>query len=119
MEEALSAIPQRGGKVNLTLGGVHLNNSGSVVVREDKKLLTVLFPGGRDGLAFTLNMLGVAPPHVCRNMVENGLNSSSSGADVSPRSTVKSTIQAPRRKFVHEGKLRKFGELVDVKSQEG
>ncbi|KAI3763648.1 hypothetical protein L2E82_13642 [Cichorium intybus] len=144
-----SAIPQRGGKVNLTLGGVHLNNSGSVVVREDKKLLTVLFPGGRDGLAFTLNvfswpiqihygaifagnsaslpndgvhanisfyntlspmanqMSGVAPPHVCRNMVENGLNSSSSGADVSPRSTVKSTIQAPRRKFVHEGKLRK------------
>jgi hypothetical protein len=26
----------------------------SVVVREDKKLLTVLFPDGRDGRAFTL-----------------------------------------------------------------
>ncbi|KAI3494540.1 hypothetical protein L1887_40672 [Cichorium endivia] len=49
-----SAIPQRGGKVNPTLGGIELNNSGSVVVRNDKKLLTVLFPGGRDGLAFTL-----------------------------------------------------------------
>ncbi|XP_041998158.1 rho GTPase-activating protein 7-like isoform X2 [Salvia splendens] len=44
----------RGGEVNLTLGGIDLNNSGSVVVREDKKLLTVLFPDGRDGRAFTL-----------------------------------------------------------------
>nr|XP_017257325.1 PREDICTED: rho GTPase-activating protein 7-like isoform X2 [Daucus carota subsp. sativus] len=44
----------KGGEVNLTLGGIDLNNSGSVVVREDKKLLTVLFPDGRDGRAFTL-----------------------------------------------------------------
>nr|XP_023928190.1 rho GTPase-activating protein 7-like [Quercus suber] len=50
----MSALPQRGGEVNLTLGGIDLNNSGSVVVREDKKLLTVLFPDGRDGRAFTL-----------------------------------------------------------------
>ncbi|KAL8200036.1 hypothetical protein R6Q57_011375 [Mikania cordata] len=49
-----SAIPQRSAEVNLTLGGIDLNNSGSVVVREDKKLLTVLFPDGRDGRAFTL-----------------------------------------------------------------
>ncbi|RVW17609.1 Rho GTPase-activating protein 7 [Vitis vinifera] len=51
---AKNALPQRGGEVNLTLGGIDLNNSGSVVVREDKKLLTVLFPDGRDGRAFTL-----------------------------------------------------------------
>ncbi|XP_062215558.1 rho GTPase-activating protein 7-like isoform X2 [Phragmites australis] len=49
-----STLPQRGGEVNATLGGIDLNNSGSVVVREDKKLLTVLFPDGRDGRAFTL-----------------------------------------------------------------
>ncbi|KAD1274138.1 hypothetical protein E3N88_43077 [Mikania micrantha] len=49
-----SAIPQRESEVDLTLGGIDLNNSGSVVVREDKKLLTVLFPDGRDGRAFTL-----------------------------------------------------------------
>ncbi|EOA19967.1 hypothetical protein CARUB_v10000228mg [Capsella rubella] len=49
-----SALPQKGGEVNLTLGGIDLNSSGSVVVREDKKLLTVLFPDGRDGRAFTL-----------------------------------------------------------------
>ncbi|KAI3775977.1 hypothetical protein L1987_45737 [Smallanthus sonchifolius] len=49
-----SALPQRESEVNLTLGGIDLNNSGSVVVREDKKLLTVLFPDGREGRAFTL-----------------------------------------------------------------
>ncbi|TVU47004.1 hypothetical protein EJB05_06580 [Eragrostis curvula] len=49
-----NTLPQRGGEGNVTLGGIDLNNSGSVVVREDKKLLTVLFPDGRDGRAFTL-----------------------------------------------------------------
>ncbi|KQK21625.1 hypothetical protein BRADI_1g62030v3 [Brachypodium distachyon] len=49
-----NTLPQRSGEVNVTLGGIDLNNSGSVVVREDKKLLTVLFPDGRDGRAFTL-----------------------------------------------------------------
>ncbi|KAI3992041.1 hypothetical protein MKX01_014932, partial [Papaver californicum] len=48
------SVTQRGGEVNLTLGGIDLNNSGSIVVREDKKLITVLFPDGRDGRAFTL-----------------------------------------------------------------
>ncbi|KAI3800749.1 hypothetical protein L1987_28843 [Smallanthus sonchifolius] len=51
---------------------------------------------------------GVAPPPICRNVLQNGPSSSSAGADVSPRSTVKSTIQAPRRKVLDEGKLRKI-----------
>ncbi|CAK9218966.1 unnamed protein product [Sphagnum troendelagicum] len=46
-----SAVPQKGSEMNLTLGGIDLNNSGSVLVRAEKKLLTVLFPDGR---AFTL-----------------------------------------------------------------
>ncbi|CAN8274039.1 unnamed protein product [Cochlearia groenlandica] len=49
-----NAVQQKGSEVNLTLGGIDLNNSGSVVVKADKKLLTVLFPDGRDGRAFTL-----------------------------------------------------------------
>ncbi|GAB2232249.1 hypothetical protein Drorol1_Dr00011278 [Drosera rotundifolia] len=49
-----TAIPQKSSEVNLTLGGIDLNNSGSVEVKPDKKLLTVLFPDGRDGRAFTL-----------------------------------------------------------------
>ncbi|KAL6983150.1 Rho GTPase-activating protein ren1 [Sarracenia purpurea var. burkii] len=50
----MNAVPQKGSEMNLTLGGIDLNNSGSVVVKADKKLLTVLFPDGRDGRAFTL-----------------------------------------------------------------
>ncbi|CAM6069125.1 unnamed protein product [Sphagnum tenellum] len=46
-----SAVPQKGSEMNSTLGGIDLNNSGSVLVRAEKKLLTVLFPDGR---AFTL-----------------------------------------------------------------
>ncbi|GAB2290785.1 Rho GTPase-activating protein ren1 [Dionaea muscipula] len=49
-----TAISQKSGEMNLTLGGIDLNNSGSVEVKPDKKLLTVLFPDGRDGRAFTL-----------------------------------------------------------------
>nr|XP_023877762.1 cell division cycle protein 27 homolog B [Quercus suber] len=51
---------------------------------------------------------GVAPPPLCRNAQPNGPNPSILNADSSPRSTVNSTIQAPRRKFVDEGKLRKI-----------
>jgi hypothetical protein len=44
----------------------------------------------------------------------NGSNMSTQSADNSPRSTVNSTIQAPRRKFVDEGKLRKVGKLLAI-----
>ncbi|WOL03934.1 rho GTPase-activating protein 6-like isoform X1 [Canna indica] len=44
-------LPPKGNETNSTLGGIDLNNSGSVVVKADKKLLTVLFPDGR---TFTL-----------------------------------------------------------------
>ncbi|KAK8580409.1 hypothetical protein V6N12_070685 [Hibiscus sabdariffa] len=49
-----NASSQKGNEVNLTLGGIDLNNSGSVVVKADKKLITVLFQDGRDGRTFTL-----------------------------------------------------------------
>ncbi|OVA20244.1 Tetratricopeptide repeat-containing domain [Macleaya cordata] len=46
----------------------------------------------------------VAPPPLCRN---GQPNPNTLGGEGSPRSTVNTTIQAPRRKFVDEGKLRK------------
>ncbi|KAL8113227.1 hypothetical protein AgCh_020520 [Apium graveolens] len=56
----------------------------------------------------------VAPPPICRNMQGNGPNPSLLGAEGSPRSTINSTMPAPRRKFVDEGKLRKIsGKLFD------
>ncbi|KOM36678.1 hypothetical protein LR48_Vigan03g005900 [Vigna angularis] len=51
---------------------------------------------------------GVAPPPLCRNLQPNGQNMSTVNTDTSPKSSVNSTIQAPRRKFVDEGKLRKI-----------
>ncbi|GMI81269.1 HOBBIT [Hibiscus trionum] len=51
---------------------------------------------------------GVAPPPLCRNVQPNGSNLNTGNTDGSPRSVVNTTIQAPRRKFVDEGKLRKI-----------
>lgn len=53
-------------------------------------------------------MSGVAPPPLCKNVQPNGPNPNAVSMDGSPRSIVNSTIQAPRRKFVDEGKLRKI-----------
>ncbi|XP_020239897.1 cell division cycle protein 27 homolog B [Cajanus cajan] len=55
-----------------------------------------------------VQLSSVAPPPLCRNVLPNGQNVSTLGADSSPKSTVNSPIQAPRRKFVGEGKLRKI-----------
>ncbi|KAA8544615.1 hypothetical protein F0562_022614 [Nyssa sinensis] len=75
-----SALPQRGGEVNLTLGGIDLNNSGSVVVREDKKLLTVLFPDGRDGRAFTLKAESSEDLYEWKTALEHALAQAPSAA---------------------------------------
>ncbi|KAK6118071.1 hypothetical protein DH2020_048185 [Rehmannia glutinosa] len=75
-----SALPQRGGEVNLTLGGIDLNNSGSVVVREDKKLLTVLFPDGRDGRAFTLKAETTEDLYEWKTALEHALAQAPSAA---------------------------------------
>ncbi|XP_022144936.1 cell division cycle protein 27 homolog B isoform X2 [Momordica charantia] len=50
----------------------------------------------------------IAPPPLCRNTQQNGSGLNSIGADSCSRSTVNPIIQAPRRKFVDEGKLRKI-----------
>ncbi|XP_010266206.1 PREDICTED: rho GTPase-activating protein REN1-like isoform X2 [Nelumbo nucifera] len=68
-----SIAPQKGSEVNLTLGGIDLNNSGSVVVRADKKLLTVLFPDGRDGRAFTLKAETTEDLYEWKVALENAL----------------------------------------------
>ncbi|XP_038993974.1 cell division cycle protein 27 homolog B-like isoform X2 [Hibiscus syriacus] len=51
---------------------------------------------------------GVVPPLLCRNMQPNGSNHNTVNTDGSPKSVVNSAFQAPRRKFVDEGKLRKI-----------
>ncbi|CAK9312995.1 unnamed protein product [Citrullus colocynthis] len=68
-----NAVPQKGGEVNLTLGGIDLNNSGSVVVKSEKKLLTVLFPDGREGRAFTLKAETLEDLYEWKAALENAL----------------------------------------------
>ncbi|XP_050938254.1 rho GTPase-activating protein REN1 [Cucumis melo] len=68
-----NAVPQKGGEVNLTLGGIDLNNSGSVVVKSEKKLLTVLFPDGREGRAFTLKAETLEDLYEWKVALENAL----------------------------------------------
>uniref|UniRef100_A0A0E0CY89 PH domain-containing protein n=1 Tax=Oryza meridionalis TaxID=40149 RepID=A0A0E0CY89_9ORYZ len=65
--------PPRGNETIVTLGGIDLNNSGSVVVKEDKKLLTVLFPDGRDGRTFTLKAETTEELNEWRSALENAL----------------------------------------------
>ncbi|KAL9260516.1 Rho GTPase-activating protein 7-like protein [Drosera capensis] len=75
-----SSLSQRGGEVNITLGGIDLNNSGSVVIREDKKLLTVLFPDGRDGRAFTLKAETAEDLYEWKTALEHALAQAPSAA---------------------------------------
>ncbi|XP_042514912.1 rho GTPase-activating protein REN1-like isoform X2 [Macadamia integrifolia] len=75
-----NVVPQRSGEVNLTLGGIDLNSSGSVVVKEDKKLLTVLFPDGRDGRAFTLKAETSEDLYDWKNALETALAQAPSAA---------------------------------------
>ncbi|XP_047943398.1 rho GTPase-activating protein 7-like isoform X2 [Salvia hispanica] len=107
-----SALPQRGGEVNLTLGGIDLNNSGSVVVREDKKLLTVLFPDGRDGRAFTLKAETSEDLYEWKTALEHALAQAPSAALVMGHNGIfrSDTNDAP------EGSFHQWRERRPVKS---
>ncbi|OIV96590.1 hypothetical protein TanjilG_28447 [Lupinus angustifolius] len=80
-ELSQSAIPQKGNEVNLTLGGIDLNNSGSVVVKADKKLLTVQFPDAHDGRAFTLKAETTEDLYEWKTALENALAKAPSAAN--------------------------------------
>ncbi|KAK9069519.1 hypothetical protein SSX86_011423 [Deinandra increscens subsp. villosa] len=76
-----NATSQKGGEANLTLGGIDLNSSGSVVVKADKKLLTVLFPDGRDGRAFTLKAETSEDLHEWKDALEAALSDAPSAGN--------------------------------------
>lgn len=93
----------------------HSNNLREISGNYTGAAATQNIGGGSTNMSFystpspmATQLSGVVPPPVCRNFQQNGNNASVAGADSSPRSTVNSTIQAPRRKFVDEGKLRKI-----------
>ncbi|KAI4337614.1 hypothetical protein L6164_016006 [Bauhinia variegata] len=75
-----SAAPPKANEVNLTLGGIDLNSSGSVVVKADKKLLTVVFGDGRDGRTFTLKAETTEDLYEWKTALENALAQAPSAA---------------------------------------
>ncbi|KAL3023869.1 hypothetical protein AAZX31_04G089400 [Glycine max] len=92
-----NAVSQKGNEVNLTLGGIDLNNSGSVVIKADKKLLTVQFPDVHDGRAFTLKAETTEDLYEWKTALENALALAPSAANVTEqnvkdREPVKSTV---------------------------
>ncbi|CAA0840473.1 Rho GTPase activation protein (RhoGAP) with PH domain [Striga hermonthica] len=75
-----NVVSQKLSEVNLTLGGIDLNSSGSVVVKEDKKLITVLFTDGRDGRAFTLKAETLEDLHEWKTALEKAISNAPNAA---------------------------------------
>uniref|UniRef100_A0A0R0JEL6 Rho-GAP domain-containing protein n=1 Tax=Glycine max TaxID=3847 RepID=A0A0R0JEL6_SOYBN len=83
-----NAVPQKGNEVNLTLGGIDLNNSGSVVIKADKKLLTVQFPDVHDGRAFTLKAETTEDLYEWKTALENALALAPNAANVTEQNGI-------------------------------
>ncbi|XP_076899538.1 rho GTPase-activating protein REN1-like [Bidens hawaiensis] len=95
-----NASTEKGGEANLTLGGIDLNSSGSVVVKADKKLLTVLFPDGRDGRSFTLKAETLDDLYEWKNALEEALENAPTTA--SPGTTEQSgNSKTDKGEFTH------------------
>ncbi|KAF8024788.1 hypothetical protein BT93_F1845 [Corymbia citriodora subsp. variegata] len=107
-----SAIPQKGSEVNLTLGGIDLNSSGSVVVKADKKLLTVLFPDGRDGRAFTLKAETLEDLYEWKTALENALAEAPNAALVMGQNGIFRSDQA----IAPDGSMEQLKDRQTIKS---
>ncbi|RLN12570.1 rho GTPase-activating protein REN1-like [Panicum miliaceum] len=83
--------PPRGAEPIVTLGGIDLNSSGSVVVKEERKLLTVLFPDGRDGRTFTLKAETIEDLNEWRSALESALAQAPSVANTTGQNPIFST----------------------------
>ncbi|KAL5217984.1 hypothetical protein ABZP36_018668 [Zizania latifolia] len=114
--------PPRGNEPIVTLGGIDLNNSGSVVVKEDKKLLTMLFPDGRDGRTFTLKAETTEELNEWRSALENALAQAPAVANTAGQNPIFSTdiaepaeapAEQPGDKSVVIGRPAEFA-LVDA-----
>ncbi|XP_066376011.1 rho GTPase-activating protein REN1-like isoform X4 [Miscanthus floridulus] len=98
--------PPRGAEPIVTLGGIDLNSSGSVVVKEERKLLTVFFPDGRDGRTFTLKAETAEDLNEWRNALESALAQAPSIANTMGQNPIFSTdvaaepAEAPAEQFV-------------------
>ncbi|WVZ56308.1 hypothetical protein U9M48_006856 [Paspalum notatum var. saurae] len=65
--------PPRGSEPIVTLGGIDLNNTASMIVKEERKVITVVFPDGRDGRTFTLKAETTEDLNEWRSALESAL----------------------------------------------
>lgn len=89
-----NGVPQKGNEANLTLGGIDLNNSGSVSIKADKKLLTVQFPNDRDGRVLTLKAETTEDLYEWKTALENVLAHAPSATNVMGQSGIFRSYQA-------------------------
>uniref|UniRef100_A0A7N0V223 Uncharacterized protein n=1 Tax=Kalanchoe fedtschenkoi TaxID=63787 RepID=A0A7N0V223_KALFE len=85
------------GSANATSSGNQFSGSSNVPVYNTRSPLTT-------------QLSGFVTPPLCRKIPPHGGNVNTTNTDGSCSSTVNSTSQAPRRKFVDEGKFRKISE---------
>ncbi|XP_039015567.1 rho GTPase-activating protein REN1-like [Hibiscus syriacus] len=89
-----NSVSQKGNEVNLTLGGIDLNNSGSVVVKADKKLIIVQFNDGPDGRTFTLKAETMDDLYEWKAALENALSQAPSSANLTGQNGIFRNDQA-------------------------
>ncbi|AQK79863.1 rho GTPase-activating protein REN1 isoform X8 [Zea mays] len=83
--------PPRGAEPIVTLGGIDLNNSGSVVIKEERKLLTVFFPDGHGERTFTLKAETTGDLNEWRNALESAIAQAPSIANTMGQNPIFST----------------------------
>ncbi|PWZ16996.1 Rho GTPase-activating protein REN1 [Zea mays] len=83
--------PPRGAEPIVTLGGIDLNSSGSVVIKEERKLLTVFFPDGHGERTFTLKAETTGDLNEWRNALESAIAQAPSIANTMGQNPIFST----------------------------
>ncbi|CAD6202968.1 unnamed protein product [Miscanthus lutarioriparius] len=86
-----SVPPPKGSEPIVTLGGIDLNNTASMIVKEERKVITVVFPDGRDGRTFTLKAETTEDLNEWRSALENALAQAPSVANTAEQHPIVST----------------------------
>ncbi|OQU92891.1 rho GTPase-activating protein REN1 isoform X2 [Sorghum bicolor] len=86
-----SVPPPKGSEPIVTLGGIDLNNTASMIVKEERKVITVVFPDGRDGRTFTLKAETTEDLNEWRSALENALAQAPSVANTAGQHPIVST----------------------------
>ncbi|GAU43484.1 hypothetical protein TSUD_244060 [Trifolium subterraneum] len=108
-----NVVSQKGNEVNLTLGGIDLNSSGSVSVKADKKLLNVQFSDGR---VFTLKAETTEDLYEWKTALENVMAHAPSATNVMGQSGIFKSDQADSLGFLSLSEFRSTSNMCTIES---